>query len=84
MSLEASAWRFTCQRQDCPDRTWQGLRSLEVKGTKAAAIKQARAAGWRPCSEVLQFSRRSLASWYCPGCSATLTSRHAAAASISR
>ncbi len=75
--MEACAWRFTCQAEDCNGRTWQGRRHLEAKGTKGEAVKAARAAGWAPCAEVLGFAKRSLATWYCPACASTVTARRA-------
>lgn len=75
MSMEACAWRFTCQAEDCNGRTWQGRRHLEAKGTKTEAVKTARAAGWTPCAEALGLTKRSLATWYCPACTSMLASR---------
>ncbi len=62
-------WRFECRSADCltPRRSRARTTSLEADGSKAQAIKIARAAGWRPCHELTGGTRR-LTSWWCPAC----------------
>ena len=65
--MRSTAWRFFCSTAKHPTMGYRPV-TLDVKGDKAEAIKVARDAGWKPCTEAMGSSRRSLLNWWCPEC----------------
>lgn len=68
MSMAPSAWTITCSAWECRNATSGRLsKPLVVQaGTRAAAVKAARLAGWVPCSLLISGGSKT-DDWWCPG-----------------